>query len=233
VISHYADYLKAIYKAQPVAPDIPGCCKWPPTPSTQYINLVVIKKAHATRKEADKYTKETLRDPVLKVKESISLEDVLKPEGETEVKVVLVEGAPGVGKSTFAWELCRRWDEIEAMKKYSVIVLLRLRDKQVQEAKSVGDLFYHDNSNIQRDVVEVITSTGGENVLLVFDGVDEVSTSFWNSSFLMQVVQGHLPKATVLLTGRPTANLVSVCRTLNHKHIEVLGFTQKQIDEYA
>lgn len=37
----------------------------------------------------------------------------------------------------------------------------------------------------------------------------------------------------VLLTGRPTANLVSVCRTLNHKHIEVLGFTQKQIEEYA
>lgn len=49
----------------------------------------------------------------------------------------------------------------------------------------------------------------------------------------MQVVQGHLPKATVLLTGRPTANLVSVCRTLNHKHIEVLGFTQEQIEEYA
>jgi len=233
VISLYADYLKAIYKAQPVAPDIPGCCKWPPTLSTKYIDLAVVKKAHATPKEADKCTEETLRDPVLKVKESISLEDVLKPEGEAEVRIVVVEGAPGIGKSTFAWELCRRWDEIEATKKYSVVVLLRLRDKQVQEAKTVGDLFYHDNSNIQRDVVEVITSTGGENVLLVFDGVDEVSTSFWNSSFLMQVVQGRLPKATVLLTGRPAANLLSVCRTLNHKHIEVLGFTQKQIEEYA
>lgn len=233
MISHYADYLKAIYKAQPVAPDIPGCCKWPPTPSTKYINLAVVKKSHAILKEADKCTKETLCDPVLKVKESISLEDVLKPEGETEVRVVVVEGAPGVGKSMFAWELCRRWDEIEAMKKYSVVVLLRLRDKQVQEAKTVGDLFYHDNSKIQRDVVEVITSTGGENVLLVLDGVDEVSTSFWNSSILMQVVQWRLPKATVLLTGRPTDNLLSVCRALSHKYIEILGFTRKQIEEYA
>ena len=234
VISRYADYLKAIYKPQPVAPDIPGFCKWPPTPSTRYINLAVVNKAHVTRKEADESTRATLRGPVLKAKESISLEDVLKPEGETEVKIVLVEGTPGVGKSTFAWELCRRWDEIEAMKKYSVVVLLRLRDKHVQEAKTVGDLFYHDNSSIQQEVVEVITATGGENVLLVLDDVDEVSTSYWNSSFLLQVVQGRmLPKATVLLTSRPTANLLSVCRTLNHRHIEVLGFTQKQFEEYA
>ena len=30
-------------------------------------------------------------------------------------KFILVEGPPGIGKSTFAWEACRRWDEIERL----------------------------------------------------------------------------------------------------------------------
>ena len=131
-ITSYADYLKAYYRTAPVAPDIPECCKWPLTPSTQYINLAVVKKERVSRAVANKFTKATLHgniDEILKVKEPIRMEDVLKPEGEAEVKRVLVEGAPGVGKSMFAWELCRRWDEIEAMRTYSVVVLLRLREK--------------------------------------------------------------------------------------------------------
>ena len=35
------------------------------------------------------------------------------------VRFVLVEGPPGIGKSTFAWELCRRWDEI--LKDYDAV----------------------------------------------------------------------------------------------------------------
>ena len=34
------------------------------------------------------------------------------------VRLILVEGPPGIGKSTFAWEVCRRWDEIESLRNY-------------------------------------------------------------------------------------------------------------------
>ena len=45
---------------------------------------------------------------------------------EGSKRVVLVEGAPGVGKSTFAWEFCRRWERGEIAQ---LVLLLRLRDE--------------------------------------------------------------------------------------------------------
>ena len=239
VIACYADYLKAYYRTAPVASDIPECCKWPLTPSTQYINLAVVKKERVSRAVADKFTKATLHgyiDEILKVKEPIRMEDVFKPEDDAEVKRVLVEGAPGVGKSTFAWELCQRWDEIEAMRTYSVVVLLRLREKRVQEAKTVADLFYHDDPEIRESVAKEIVAKGGADTLLVLDGFDEVPASLQKSSLLVQIIQGVcLPKATVLVTSRPSAraDLLAVCRPRVHKHIEILGFSHELIEQYA
>ena len=69
----------------------------------------MVKKERVSRAEADRFTRATVHgniDEILKVKKAIRMEYVLKPEGEAEVKSVLVEGAPGVGKSTLAWELC-------------------------------------------------------------------------------------------------------------------------------
>ena len=60
---------------------------------------------------------------------------------ESFPKVVLVEGAPGVGKSTFAWELCRRWTSGELLGGYSLVVLMRLRDGYAREAKTLVDHF--------------------------------------------------------------------------------------------
>ena len=85
-----------------------------------------------SRSEADTFSKATLHgqiDEIYRKKKPVLLEDVLKPEeGQEEVKLLLVEGAPGIGKSTFAWELCRKWHILQAMQKYSLVVLLRFRE---------------------------------------------------------------------------------------------------------
>ncbi len=103
-MAKFVNYLDAVYKRMSVD------SKGGPALRTQYINLAVIKKETVSRAEADKFTKATLHggiDEITRKKEAIELKDILKPEGnQTKVSLVLVEGAPGVGKSTLALELC-------------------------------------------------------------------------------------------------------------------------------
>ena len=47
----------------------------------------------------------------------------------------------GIGKSTLAWELCRQWSTLESLKRFSLVVLLRLREEGVQSATDISDLF--------------------------------------------------------------------------------------------
>ena len=214
--------------------------KFPHLPNKVFINLAIIGKECVGRANADRFTKGTLHghpDEILKKKQPIELEAVLEPiDDQNIMKCVFVEGAPGVGKSTFAWELCRRKEEIKSMKNYSLVVLLRLREKRVQDIQKVIDLFYHDNITLRQDVTDEVVACDGKNVLFILDGFDELPANLRKDSFLVELIQGrHLPACTVLVTSRPsaTADLLSVCKPLIHKHIEVLGFTKEQIEKYA
>ena len=234
-VARYASYLKAYYKTSPIS----QAYKWPLTPSTQYINLAIIRSELVSRKEANEFTRLTLHgdiDQVFHEKDPIDIEDVLKPDGSQELRFVLVEGAPGVGKSTFAWELCRRWDQVEALMRYSLVVLVKLRDKRVQQATGLADIFCHVDTDLQRAVVEEVIARGGERVLLILDGADECPSSLWkdDASLFHRLLSGSLlPKATALVTTRPSASTTLVSQWKPQRRIEVLGFMTKHIVQYA
>ncbi|CAI8040090.1 hypothetical protein GBAR_LOCUS22343 [Geodia barretti] len=76
-------------------------------------------------------------------------------------KVVLVEGAPGVGKSTFAWEYCRRWERGEISQQYQLVLLLRLRDERMSKAKTLGDLIMHDSEDVRQAVTADLEQSHG------------------------------------------------------------------------
>ena len=211
--------------------------KWPPTPSTTYIRLALVKKEKVSRGKADHFTRLTLQgdiDMILKVKQPITMEEVLKGNN---TRLVVVEGAPGIGKSTFAWELCRQWPTLESMRRFSLVVLLRLREEGVQTATAISDLFCcRDDPSLGRCVGGEMGRRMGEGVLFVFDGFDEFPAELRRKSFVAEVIIGsYLPKATVLVTSRPstTAELLSVCGARMGKHIEVVGFSDKEVKEYA
>ena len=149
-----------------------------------------------------------------------------------------MEGIPGVGKSTLAWQLGRRWGKKEILQHFQLVIVLCLRDERVQKARKISELFYHPNTVIREAVFEWISTTLGENVLLILDGYDELPSDFQigDRSIFARIIKGEeLPKLTVLVTSRPSANrnLYQLCRIqAKCQYIEVVGFDEKEIQEY-
>ena len=236
-VQAYAQYLKDCYSGSTIDPEF----KWPPPlPFQTFVNLALVKKERVDPNNVDEYTKSTLHgdvDQILSKKEPIAMEEVLEPpEGQQNVKCVLLDGAPGIGKSTFAWELCRKWDHIKVLKKYSLVLLLRFQEKHVQQAQTIADLFHHDDPDLRQAVAKEVIKSKGQGLLLILDGYDELPVSLRTDSLLARIMKGQsLPKCTLLITSRPSAtqSLQSVCKREISKHIELLGFTQQNIEEYA
>ena len=231
-MSYFADHLKRVYKTSPVSPDK----KWPPTPSKKFINLAVVRRGQESRDECVGHLLQGDVQTLIGKRDPVTLEQVLKPgEEEDWVKSALIEGAPGIGKSTLAWELCRKWEEYPSLKRYKLVVLLRLREERVQKIKSVDDLFYScPHADRRKFLVDEVLDNDGEGISFVLDGFDELPVTLQNEGFLTELIAGeHLPACTVLVTSRPSASAKILKVSPQPKRIEVLGFTEESVREYS
>ena len=190
--------------------------------------------------EAEELTKKCLHgqmEEILRKRSPIALEDILKPEKGRAVRCALIEGAPGVGKSTLAWEVCHRWEELETVKQYELVVLVQLREKRAQKARCLEDLLPKHRYTNMEALVAGIKKRNGKGMLVVCDGFDELpSEQREKDSVYIELIRGMLlPEATVIVTSRPSvsADLWSQCQNYIDKHLEILGFTKKKINEYA
>ena len=233
----YTNYLKSVYtsKKAPVY-------RWPQVKCKKYINLALIEKEDITKPEAYQFMRATIHgniDDIKKSKRAMNIDQIAQLPKRSQPKCILVEGAPGVGKSTFAWKLCRKWGKGKSLQQYQLVVLLRLRDKSVQDAKNISDLFQYHDHQIQQAAVGAIQRTGGKGVLLLFEGYDEFPEELrTENSLFLDVITGHkekLPQTTVLITSHPWATgfLHSQHKERISQHIEIIGFTKENIDFYV
>ena len=116
-IHKYADHLRACYKRWKPDP------KWSPAKTKLYVDLAVIEN---DPNHNDQFSKSTLHrsvDDILRKKTPISLEELCEIPLES---LYLIEGAPGIGKSMLAFELCRCWVDKEALQHYPNCHLLKI-----------------------------------------------------------------------------------------------------------
>ena len=182
-LEKYADFIRACYTKHE-----PTSTKWPHLDARKYVKLAVISNEYTNRKDLVKFRQQTIRgsvDDILEWKAPVQMRHILKPNYDDkknkrtkyQVTQLLIEGAPGMGKSTFAWEVCQKWGQHQLFIKYSLVVLLKFRDKRVQEAKSVSDLFYYPLPEVQSDIIRDIVLSGGHGLLLILEGFDEAPAS--------------------------------------------------------
>ena len=231
-VSRFSAGLKAKYKCSPISSD-----KWPPTPSKEYIRLAVVEGLSACRED---YIGHVLHGNINKVlgRKNITEEQILDlcVEQAGKGRVIVIEGAPGIGKSTLAWELCRKWEEYASMEAYSLVILLRLRERRVQNIGDVSSLFYAYQRSDRMSLVDKVQNNQGKGVLFVLDGFDELPKSLQYEGVLVDLLRKSiLPLSTVVVTTRPVAtdSLLTISRPVIEERIEILGFTQESVETYA
>ena len=150
---------------------------------------------------------------------------------------ILVEGAPVVGKSTFAWEFCRKWWLKENVaQQYDLVLLLRLRDKGTRNSRDLLQLISHPLPGVSEAVCHELVTSHTFHALIILEGYYELPESqrYDSCSIFNQLISGDLlPLATVLITSRPwaTKDIRKHNERRLYQHIEVLGFTKHQITE--
>ena len=234
-IGKYADYLKNVY----LRSKLPHKGKWPPAPCKKIIKLATIEieedRSHLAlcklnRSESiDEYMKNNSMD-------HISMEDLLAEKDGSLPKFVIIQGVPGIGKSTFAWKFCRKWAKGKIYQQYDLVVLLRMRDTRVREATKLSNLFFSEDADFSNKVAMQAVSSGGKGILLLMEGIDELPASCLADGMpLSNLLQGEsLPLVTIIVTSRPWA-----VQTLEEKfedqisrQVEILGFTREDILRY-
>ena len=172
-------------------------------------------------------------DNIMNVSEKIGIQDVLKHNDDNSPIKVVVDGPPGVGKTTLCHKLCNMWAKNELKKcSFDHVFLLPLRDKRVSSAENISDLvsLFHSSKKLCETVSDQIMEKNGRGLLLIFDGWDEFGErESTDRSLILDIIQRKvLQSCSTMITSRTYASS-SLLKITNVRHIEVLGFEKEEI----
>ena len=172
-------------------------------------------------------------DDILLKKSPIELEKLFE-NTEGERKVILIDGAPGSGKSTLTVHICQRWSRGELFHEFTIVILVQLRDPAVQSAQSIADLIPCPDIESAKEVASAIKADLGTGILWVLDGWDELPAHLREKSFLRDMItpslRSPITQSSVIVTSRPISS--GELSELVSSRIEVLGFTWEEQRQY-
>ena len=189
-------------------------------------------------KRNDKFLRATLHghiEDIVRKKKRLEMERIFRYSKKAR-KLVLVEGAPGVGKTMLAMKLCQLWAMGEALQEYDLVLFVELRQYQKESALTLDTLLethLEGDPEMMKEVMQCLVRTGGDRLLIILEGWDELSPSLRGpfSWFLELIKAKKLPKASIMVTSRPSVT-ASLYDYMDERRIEVLGFDENQQNEY-
>ena len=164
--------------------------------------------------------------------------EILAPlETSDDPQFILIEGAPGIGKSLLLKHIAYHWSIQEILQKFKLVLLVCLRDPAVQQMSLIDDLL-QSFCNRDRRATETasacsdyLSDNDGEDLALLFDGYDEYPERLRKDSLIAEILKRRmLPRCGLIVSSRPHAS-VSLRQHATVK-VDILGFTEAEREHY-
>ena len=225
-----------------------------------YIKLV-IETERAPHEFSKRMERHEIYDVYMKVPSySICLEnikDLFNPNEDTKGKCprkILVIGRPGIGKTVLTEKIMRDWaNGVDKFYRKKIPFYFKFRWFNMRDMKDMTlETFLRYGTELSDQIFDKIyeeITKHSEKAILLFDGLDEFNGNFecLNDlpppnvpdcpmspiSLFTKLVSGRLlPKATVVVTSRPTAHKFYSNFNFD-RTVEIIGFTEDRIEEYV
>ena len=244
-ISQYVTNIKELYLDSVNWPLFPREGRWPPllNEPDHYVNLQLIQHESLPREGEEQETAEYHSSgdvkQILDVHECYSLQhlfvqdDYLKhhvpADRNTKGIRVLMDRAPGIGKTTLAHKACKDWASGKLWTDYQLVAYVPLKDGTFASATELWQLFESDSKKLSQEVAEEVAQVQGEGVIIILDGWDELP-ELKDTSIIKKILHRRLlRKCSLLVTSRPHASLELIRYQIPDRHFEAVGLTPDQI----
>ena len=166
------------------------------------------------------------------------IEDILAPLEEGKQSCfILIEGAPGIGKSVLLKEITYKWATKELLRKSELVMLVCVRDPSLHQIQSVDDLLQlicmgdEHATEIVSACAQYLFANGGRSLTLLLDGYDEYPEHLRKSSLGAKILKRQvLPLCGLVVSSRPHAS--ERLRERATIRVDILGFTETEREHY-
>ena len=167
----------------------------------------------------------------------IDVDDIFKPSEEDNVQLVLVEGSPGIGKTTFCLKLALDWVN-GAMPRnfptFKLVFLLKCRDIIKDVVEEIFEQLLPEDleERIKEALVNLLEDLDNQKqILIILDGLDEVPEKSEDRMNKI-LARKKLSFCYVLATTRQEKGIEARKLLRFDKHLAIEGFSEDDSFEY-
>ena len=168
---------------------------------------------------------------------TVNMFDIFKTLNKGDDSMVLVEGSPGIGKTTFCLKISNDWanQKIPSESAFSVfklLLLLKCRDIRGDIIDAIVDQLLPMEGKVKEKLLDYIKDVHNqENILVVLDGLDELPEA-GESHVDKLLTRRMLPLCYVLATSRQEKGIEVRQEVDFDVLLQIEGFTEVDSFEY-